>query len=182
MSQVGSHPLTGTGDLPNVTVTFPGEHWSDAVVASGRAIVPGEAVIVVSSGGRLSVRPVVAGDNNDPRVGIATRPIDVPDAEHPRALGPTEIRNQDIEIGDYCHRYQSGAFALTLVDPRREYEPGQLIGWDIDGERPVGKSGTGSWTTNTFADVDSIFEVQFVREYGSAGEVILNVRSVKGQF
>lgn len=177
----GSHPLTGVAGLANVTVAYPGEHWSDAV-ASGRAITPGEAVIVTNSAGVLAVRPVVAGDNGDPRVAIALRPIDTPEAEHPRALGPNEIKNEEMSVGEYVHRYLSGAFTITLVDPRRTYNPGDLIGWDIDGQRPTGKEGSGSWAPNANADVDSVFEVQEVRKAGdpeTTGGYILKVKSLK---
>lgn len=180
MSQ-GSHPLTGVAGLANVTVAYPGEHWSDAV-ASGRSITPGEAVIVTNSGGVLAVRPVVAGDNADPRVAIALRTIDTPEAEHPRALGPNEIKNEVMTVGEYVHRYLSGAFTITLVDPSRTYNPGDLIGWDIDGKRPTGKEGSGSWAPNANADVKSVFEVQEVRKAGdpsTTGGYILKVKSLK---
>lgn len=181
-NQVGAYPLSGTGDLPNVTVAFPGEHWSDAV-ASG-AITPGEAVIVDhDTDGTLVVRPVVAGDNGDPRVAIAKHVVEIPDVNTgPNALGPNEIVNAEIADGEYVHRYNSGAFVLTLVDPTRTYNRGDLIGWDVDGARPTGKSGAGSWAPNANADVDSIFEVQDIRLAGDDDEPILNVRSVRGQF
>lgn len=184
-SQVGSYPLTGTGDLPNVHVAFPGEHWSDAV-ASGD-IDPGEAVIVDNIGDTLVVRPVVAGDNGDPRVAVAKHVVEIPDVNTgPSALGPNEIVNGRIVDGDYVHRYLSGAFVLSLVDPTRTYAKGDLVGWDIDGTRPAGKGGTparaGAWAPNANADVDSIFEIQDIREYGDDGEVLLNVRSTRGQF
>lgn len=178
----GSHPLTGSADLPNVTVAYDGERWSDAV-ASGRAIVPGEAVIPTNSGAVLAVRPVTAGDDGDPRIAIALRTIDIPEAEHPRALGPNEIRNQDIAVGEYVLRYVSGVFHLTLVDPNDSYVPGALVGWDIDGSRPTGKTGAGSWRlSGGNTDCDSIYEIQDVRPVGSGGEVILTVRSLNGQF
>lgn len=184
MSGTG-HELTGVGALPNVTVAFPGEHWSDAV-ASGRAITPGEAVIVTTSGTALACKPVSPSDNGDPRVGIALRTIDVPEAEHPRALGPNEIRNTDIAVGEYVHRYLSGGFTLTLVDPSREYSRGDLIGWDINGEQPEGKEGAGkgSWAPDANADVKSIFEISDVRTVGdpeTTGGYILKVKSTRTQ-
>lgn len=181
--EYGSHPLEGTGDLPNVHVIFPGEHWSDAV-ASGD-ITPGEAVITdADASGTLVVRPVVQSDNGDPRVAIAKHVVEAGDpSTGPSAVGPIEIVNSEIKSGEYVHRYLSGAFALTLVDPRDDYKPGDILGWDIDGERPQGKTGAGSWRkSGSNTDVDDIFEVQSVREYGSNGEVILNVRSLRGQF
>lgn len=178
--EAGSFPLTGTGALPNVTVAFPGEHWSNRK-ASG-AITPGEAVVPAASGGALYMRTAGAGDAIT-QLAVALRPVDVPDPNTgPGALGPNEIRNQDIAQHEYVHAYYSGAFHLTLVDPRRTYEPSQLIGWDADGERPEGKDGAGSWAPNANADIDSVFEVLEVREVGSDGEVILTVRSLRGQF
>lgn len=175
----GTHPLTGTGDLPNVTVAFPGEHWSDAK-ASG-AITPGEAVIPTGSGAVLYVRPVVGGDDGDKRVCIAKRCVETPDVNN--VNGPNEIVNEEIADGEYVHRYNSGVFHLTLVDPRDSYSPGNLIGWDIDGQRPSGKSGSGSWRlSGGDTDVDAVFEVQLVREYGENGEVVLTCRSLNGQF
>lgn len=174
----GSHPLTGVASLPNVTIAFPGEHWSDRI-ASG-AITPGAAVVPVNSGGKLAMK--VASAESNLQVAVATRPIDIPEPEHPRALGPTEVRNQSIANQEYVHAYYSGVFLLTLVDPRRTYTPGQLIGWDPSGQRPTGKSGTGSWAPDANAAIDSVFEVQEVRAVGSAGEVILRVRSLRGQF
>lgn len=177
-ASVGSHPLSGTANLPNVTVSFPGSHWSNAV-ASGRAITPGECVLPTSSGGILAVRPVtVADDENDPRVAIALQCVLAPEAEHPRAFGPTELVNQDIPVGEYVHRYVSGSFVLTLVDPTRSYAPGDLIGWDIDGTRPDGKdggTGVGAWAPEANSDIAVKFEIQLIRQT-SNGDFILNVR------
>jgi len=174
----GSFPLTGTGKLPNVTVAFPGEHWSNRT-ASG-SITPGEAVVPAASGGKLVVRTANASDSIT-QLAIALRPVDVPDPNTgPSALGPNEIRNQVIAQGSYVHCYYSGAFVLTLVDPNRTYNPGDRIGWDADGARPSGKSGSGSWAPNANADIDDVFEVMEVRTVGS--DKILNVRSFRGQF
>lgn len=179
--QQGSFPLSGTGSLPNATVAFPGEHWSNRV-ASGSSITPGEAVVPVNSGGKLAVQRAGASDAAT-QLAIALRPVDVPDVNTgPGALGPNEVRNQDMAVGEYVHCYYSGAFHLTLVDPARTYTPGQLIGWDVDGGRPDGKAGAGSWAPNANADIDSVFEVMEVREIGDDGEVILTVRSLRGQF
>ena len=178
--EAGSFALTGVGDLPNVSVAFPGEHWSNRK-ASG-SITPGEAIVPAASGAGLVMRTAEAGDAIT-QLAIALRPVDHPDTNTgPNALGPNEIRNQDMAQGEYVHAYYSGAFHLTLVDPNRTYEPSQLIGWDADGARPEGKDGTGSWAPNANADIDSVFEVMEVREVGDNGEVILTVRSLRGQF
>jgi hypothetical protein len=181
--EAGSFPLTGTAELPNVTVAFPGEHWSD-IAASG-AITPGEAVVPAGSASARGHRLVRKATNSDAitQLAIALRPVDVPDPNSgPAALGPNEIRNTPIPDGEYVHCYYSGAFILTLVDPNRDYVPGDLLGWDADGARPEGKSGSGSWAPNANADIDSVFEVLEVRPIGSDGEVILDVRSLRGQF
>lgn len=180
---IGGFPLEGVADLPNVTVAFPGEHWSDA--KAQEAITPGEAVVVVASGGVRMVRIAEAGDAAlANRLAIALRTVQVPDVNTgPGSLGPNEIMNQVIPAGEYVHRYYSGSFHLTLFDPRRTYEFGDLVGWDADGQRPVGKDGAGSWAPNANADIDSIFEVQDFRAYGNEdGEGLLTVRSLRGQF
>jgi hypothetical protein len=181
--EAGSFPLTGTGKLPHVSVAFPGEHWSDRV-ASGQ-IVPGEAVVPAGSAtarGNMIVRKAESGDAIT-QLAIALRPVDVPDPNSgPAAQGPNEIRNTPMEAGDWVHTYYSGAFTLCLVDPRRDYLPGDLLGWDADGERPAGVEGEGSWAPNTNADIDSVFEVTKVDAVGEDGEVVLKVRTLRGQF
>jgi hypothetical protein len=176
----GSFPLTGVAGLPNVTVAFPGEHWSNRK-ASG-AIVPGEAVVPVNSGGKLYMRTAGSADVIT-QLAIALRPIDPPDPNvGPASLGPNEIVNQAIASQEYVHAYYSGVFHLTLVVPAT-YVPGDLIGWDADGARPVGKSGTGAWAKNAAADIDSMFEVMEFRELDSGTHTgILTVRSLRGQF
>jgi hypothetical protein len=176
----GPYPLTGVGALPNVTVAFPGEHWSNRY-ASGD-LTPGVAVVPAASGGKLFMRQANSSDAAT-QLAIALRPVDVPDTNTgPSALGPNEIRNQAIEDGTYVHAYYSGAFHLTLVVPG-EYNPGELIGWDADGARPEGKAaGTGAWAKNSAADIDSIFEVMEWRKVNAKNEGILTVRSLRGQF
>lgn len=177
--EAGSFPLTGTADLPNVTLAFPGEHWSNRK-ASG-AITPGEAVVPVNSGGALYMRVATAADPIT-QLAIALRPVDVPDPNTgPSALGPNEIRNAPLAPHEYVHAYYSGAFHLTLVDPRRTFNPGDLVGWDADGQRPAGKAGVGSWAPNAQADIDSVFEVMETRLVG-ADDKIVTVRSLRGQF
>jgi hypothetical protein len=56
---VGNYPLTDVASLPNVTIAFPGEHWSNRI-ASG-AIVPGEAVVPVNYNGKSAVKRAVDG-------------------------------------------------------------------------------------------------------------------------
>lgn len=182
---VGDYPLSDVAALPNVTVAFPGEHWSDRI-ASG-AVVPGECVVPVASGAgasaRKAMRKAVAGDAAlANRVAIALRPVDHPDVNTgPGSLGPNEIRNQAMAHGDWVHAYYSGVFHLTLIVPNT-YLPYDLIGWDADGVRPAGKGGTGAWAKDAAADIDSIFEVMEFRPVGSANEGILTVRSLRGQF
>lgn len=175
----GPFPLTGVGNLPNVTVAFPGEHWSNRY-ASGD-ITPGVAVVPAASAGKLYMRTAGEGDAAT-QLAIALRPVDVPDPNTgPGAIGPNEIRNQTIENDTYVHAYYSGAFHLTLVVPAA-YVPGDLIGWDADGARPEGKTGTGAWAKNSAADIDSIFEVMEFRKVNAENEGILTVRSLRGQF
>jgi hypothetical protein len=179
---VGDFPLEGVAGLPNVTIAFPGEHWSNRK-ASG-AIVPGEAVVPVNSGGKLYMKKAGSGDAIT-QLAIALRVVEHPDTSrdstYTTALGPTEIVNTQIEQGEYVHAYYSGVFHLTLVVPAA-YVPGDLVGWDADGARPTGKSGTGAWAKNAAADIDSVFEVMEFRELNASHEGILTVRSLRGQF
>lgn len=180
-STVGSFPLSGVAGLPNVTVAFPGEHWSDRT-ASG-AITPGAAVVPTTSAGKLRMR-VATNSDVATQLAIALRCVDIPDSNlGSGSLGPNEIKNTEIADGEYVHAYYSGVFHLTLIAPDDSYAPGDLIGWDANGARPTGKSGSGSWAKNSAADIDSIFEVQEWRPYSANGqEGILTVRSLRGQF
>jgi hypothetical protein len=176
----GPYPLTSVANLPNVTVAFPGEHWSNRY-ASGGDITPGAAIVPAASGGKLFMRTATSSDAAT-QLAIALRTVDVPDVNvGPNAKGPNEIRNQVIPEGEYVHAYYSGAFHLTLVVPAA-YNPGDLIGWDADGVRPKGKSGVGAWAKNSAADIDSIFEVMEFRKVNAENEGILTVRSLRGQF
>lgn len=180
----GSYLLTSVAKLPNVTVAFPGEHWSNRI-ASG-AITPGEAVVPVASGGKLYMKKAGASDSIK-QLAIALKTVQVPDinpgSQYNEALGPNEIVNRTIVDGEYVHAYYSGAFNLTLVKPDTTYAPGDLIGWEAAGARPTGKSGTGSWAKDATADIDSFFEVLEWRPYSSdLKEGILTVRSLRGQF
>lgn len=180
--EAGSFELTGVGALPNVTVAFNGEHWSNRRASGSAGVTPGEAVVPESSANGLFVRVAQAGDAIT-QLAIALRPVDHPDVNTgPSALGPNEIRNQAMVQGEYVHCYYSGAFHLTLVDPDRTYAPSDLVGWDVDGARPRGKDGSGSWAPDANSDIRSVFEVMEVREVGGDGDVILTVRSLRGQF
>src|SRR4249920_3224516 len=95
----GSFPLSGvaagaTTQLPNVSVAFPGEHWSDGKAAV--AIDPGSMIVPLNSGGKLYWQIASAGAV-DPRSAIALRPVMVPDlntgSQYGTALGPNEIVN-----------------------------------------------------------------------------------------
>lgn len=182
---VGSFPLASvaagaTTQLPNVTVAFPGEHWSDG--KASEAITPGELVIPINSGGKLYWQRAASG-TLDVRAAIALRTVQTPDVNTgPTALGPNQIMNLDIAVGEYVHAYHSGAFHLSLVKPDTAYVPGDLLDWDPAGTRPTGKSGTGSWRRGATA-ARAFFVVQQFRPYSTAGdEGIVTVRSLRGQF
>lgn len=178
----GNYPLTDVSRLPNVTVAFPGEHWSNRI-ASG-AIVPGEGVIPVNFNGKLGVKRASAADPVD-QMGIALRVIEPPDMAGPSLyttpLGPNEIVNRQINNGEYVHTYYSGAFHLTLVTPRA-WVPSELLEWDPAAARPTGKSGTGAWKVAASA-ARALFEVMEFRPFSANGqEGIVTVRSLRGQF
>jgi hypothetical protein len=176
---VGSFPLTGVGAFPNVTVAFPGEHWSNR--KAYEAITPGEAVMPLNSGGTLYVAVAGSADSGSRRIGIALRTVQVPDINSgPGALGPNEIMNTVIAQHEYVHVWLSGAFHLTLVTPA-VYVPGDLIGWDPGGARPTGKTGTGSWK-KVATEAGAFAEVMEFRPYNAAGtEGIVTVRSLRTQ-
>lgn len=172
--EAGAFALTGVGALPNVDVAFPGEHWSDRVASAG-GITPGVAIVPAGSAdarGHMVMRTAGSGDAAT-QLAIALRPEDVPDPTN--VLGPNEIVNQDIAAAEYVHAYYSGGFHLTLVVPDT-YIPGDLVGWDANGARPDGKSGSGAWAKNAQADIDSIFEVILWRPVNDDDEGILTVR------
>lgn len=182
----GAYPLTSVAKLPNVTVAYPGERWSDRK-ASG-LMDPGQAVVPVASAGKLLMRAASASDAVT-QMAVATRTIDVPDTNpgsiYNEALGPNEIRNLPIQNGDYILAVYSGALHLTLIVPDT-YNPGDLIGWCPNGPRPTGKpttQGIGAWGKMTQAQaVGPLFEVTQFRPTNQAGtEGILTVRSLRGQ-
>lgn len=176
----GSFPLTGVAALPNVTVAFPGEHWSDGKAAE--SIVPGELVVPTSSAGKLYWNRAASGAV-DPRAAVALNTVQIPDVNTgPGALGPNEIVNATIPVHQYVHAYHSGSFHLTLITPDATYAPGQLIGWDPAAARPTGKSGTGAWKRTAVA-ANALFSVQDWRPVSADGtEGVLTVRSLRGQF
>jgi hypothetical protein len=176
---VGSFPLTSVAHLPNVTVAFPGEHWSNR--KASEAITPGAAVMPLNSGGALYVAIAGSADSGSRRVGIALRTVQVPDINTgPTQIGPNEIMNTEIAQHEYVHVWLSGAFHLTLVTPA-VYDPGDLIGWNPAGARPTGKAGTGSWR-KVGSEAGAMFEVMEFRPYNAAGdEGIVTVRSLRTQ-
>lgn len=178
----GQYPLSDVGDLPNVTIAFPGEHWSNRIAAG--PIVPGEAVVPASVGGKAALQRAGAGASVL-RMGIALRVIEPPDAggdsQYTTSLGPNEIANRQIETGEYVHAYYSGAFHLTLATPRA-WVPTDLVGWDPAAARPSGKPGTGAWVVAA-DEAHALFEVMEFRPYSTDGlEGVLTVRSLRGQF
>lgn len=185
----GAFPLTGihAANLPYVTVAngARARHYSNRK-ASG-AITPGAAVVptalaagsaaVNTPGASLKMKVAGSGDAIT-QLGIALRCVQVPDQNTgPSSIGPNEVMNTEIADGDYVHVYYEGDFWLSLVVPTT-YSPGDLVGWDADGARPTGVSGTGAWAKNSAADIDSVFEVMEVRRIGSGSEVMLLVRKL----
>jgi hypothetical protein len=180
---VGHFPLTGVAKLPNVTIAFPGEHWSNRV-ASG-AITPGEAVTEVNFGGVLGAKVCTTAQAAEKRGGIATRVISPPDGAtdslYSTSIGPNEIKNLPIKSGEYVHVYYSGVFHITLIVPRA-WVPGELVKWNPAGARPTGKSGTGSWDVTT-VEAEAVFTTVEFRPFSANGqEGLLTVRSIRGQF
>lgn len=179
----GAHPLTGVAKLPNVSVAHPGEIWTDRIASE--PIVPGEAVMPTTVGGKLAVRIAETADLGSPQLALAMRTVDVPDrasdSQYTTSLGPNEIKNLEIAEGDYVMCAYSGVYHLTLVRPRA-WVAGELVTWNPTGARPTGKSGTGSWDVTTDPAV-AVFEVQEFRPYSANGqEGLLTVRSLRGQF
>lgn len=176
----GAYPLTAVGALPNVTIASPGEVWSN--LRANGAIVPGAAVAPVNVGGKLYAKQLVALDApNIDQVGVAMRQVEIPDVNTgPSALGPNEIVNQTIANTDYLRRVMTGVLKLTLVEPRADYEPGQLIGWAVAAARPAGKAaGTGAWSNAGILAGTTIFEVFEYVTYGEDDEGILTVRFLR---
>lgn len=179
----GAFPLDTVANLPNVSVAYPGEVWSDRK-ASG-AVRPGAAVVPTASAGRMLMREAQAGDAVT-QMAIAMRTIDVPDqnpgSQYAEALGPNQIRNLTIAAGDYILAGYSGAFHLTLIKAR-SWIPGDLVGWHPTDTPQTGKSGAGCWAKYGDSGViGPLFEVHLFRPInGSTTEGILTVRSLRGQ-
>jgi hypothetical protein len=157
MTDFGSYQLTSVAKLPNVTVAFPGEHWSDgkADPSSGAsAIVPGTLVVPTASGGKRYWTPAAAGAV-DLRACIALRPVSTPDtnpgSEYNVQLTPNDIMNLPLAKGSYVHAYRSGAFHLTLIAPDASYAPGDLVTWDPAASPVPGKPGPGAWKKTSTA-------------------------------
>jgi hypothetical protein len=191
----GAFPLTSVARLPNVTVGYPGERWSDRK-ASG-AIDPGCAVVPMNVAGKNVMRAASGGDATT-QVAVASRTIDVPDTNpgsiYVEALGPNEIKNLPIQEGDYILALYSGVLHMTLVTPDATYGFGDLIGWIPGAPRPTGKPApastacAGSWGKQAKATeegrswVGPLFEVTLWRPVNAAGtEGILTCRSLRGQ-
>lgn len=195
----GPFVLSDGSQLPNVTVAFPGEHWSNR--KAGSALAPGDAVVGYNSatptGNQLFVRRAAASDNLA-QVGIALQVVSPPDINigsiYNPVLGPNEIVNRVLNPGDYVHVYYGGVFHLTTAQADATYGPGDLIGWDPAATRPTGKpqpipAGStsspyagGTWRKG--APVGPLFEVMEFRAYGGAavsGEGILTVRTLRSQ-
>lgn len=185
MTEFGSFQLDAArfALLPNVTVAFPGEHWSDGKATE--TILPGELVVPTSSGGKLYWSRAASGAS-DPRAAIALRTVQVPDinpgSEYSAQLGPNEIMNRAIPAQEYVHAYRSGSFHLTLIKPDSAYAPGQFIDWDPAGTRPTGKAaGTGSWR-KTVTGANAFFEVQGWRPLNADATLgVLTVKSLRTQ-
>lgn len=179
----GPYPLLGSGKLPNVTVQHPGEVWSNLRAAGN--IVPGAAIAPVIGAERRYKQIAVAGDVTQKRqVGVALRQIAIPDPNNgPGALGPNEIVNQMIADQDWLRLYLSGVLGLTLVEPRADYQPGQLIGWNPAAARPAGKAaGAGAWSNQGILANTDIFEVHDkFRPFGTTNEGLLTVRFLRGE-
>lgn len=181
----GAFPLDSADALPNVTIAYPGERWSDRK-ATGGPIVPGVAVVPVASAGKLLMRPAVDGDAVT-QLAVASRTIDVPDTSdrswYNTPLGPNEIRNLPIPNGDYILALYSGALILTLIT-ERAWAPAELVGWNPDGVPQGNKDslGAGAWDVMGVGVIGPLFEVEMFRPVNDAGDQgILNVRSLRGQ-
>lgn len=187
----GAYPIGGVGKLPNASIAYPGEVWTNRRAASN--IVPGSCVKPVNLSGRKGYDVVGAGevlgtDFESDALAIALRVVEIPDASsgsiYGQPLGPNEIVNLIIGSGDYVRTMHTGALHLTLVEPRADFAPGDRIGWDPGATRPAGKAaGTGAWTNEAggFIAGTDVFELEEVRPYGPSAnnENLLTVRFLR---
>jgi hypothetical protein len=188
MTDVGSFQLTSIAKLANVTVAYPGEHWSDgkALPAEGSSsIVPGALVVPTSASGNLLWTPVTELASVDPRACIALRPVSVPDinpgSEYNPQLTPNDIMNLPLAAGQYVHAYRSGSFHLTLIAPDSTYAPGDLVGFDPAATPAAGKPGPGAWVKVTDA-TEAFFEVRGYRPLTFDNTIgVLTVNSLRVQ-
>jgi hypothetical protein len=182
----GDYPISGVVGLALIDLAFPGEVWTD-LTASG-TVLPGEAVVPVSVGGKSYVRTAKSGDTALGKLlTIAMRTPGNPDPNTgPASLGPNAVMNQPIPQGEYVRRWSSGGFNTTLFVPTSTYVPGvSLVGWNPAGARPVGIAGTGAWdlSANCPEAFRDIFQVRrFEPIPPNAGEGILTFTSLRGQF
>lgn len=184
-ARFGAFPLTDVHGLPNASVAFPGEHWSDGKAVE--VITPGECVVPVGSAGVLGVKRATVAESKTRRAGVALWTVQIPDTNpgnyYHEVLGPNQIMNRDIPVGEYVHRWVSGAFWLSLCVPDTSYAPGDLVGWDPAGNRPASKGGAGkgAWK-KVAAEADAVFELQEFQQLNALGEGLIRVRSLQGQF
>lgn len=182
-AQVGAYPLLGVGKLPNVSIAYPGDVWSN--LRANGVIVPGAAIAPVSVGGKFYAKQLLAGDTpNREQVGVAMRQVSIPDENagsvYGSPLGPNEIVNLLIPDGDWLRRYLSGVLHFTLVEPRADYVPGQKIGWNPAAARPAGKAaGTGAWSNAGILAGTDLFEVFEYRPFGPGNEGVLTARFLR---
>lgn len=187
MTDFGSFQLTSVAKLPNVTVAFPGEHWSDGkAIPSGNAsaIVPGTLVVPIASAGKRYWTPAAAGAV-DLRACIALRPVSPPDvnpgSEYNPQLTPNDIMNLPLAAGSYVHAYRSGAFHLTLIAADASYAPGDFVTWDPAATPVAGKAGPGAWK-KTATPANAWAEVVDWRPLTSDNTVgVLTVHSLRVQ-
>lgn len=162
MTDFGSFQLTSVTKLPNVTVAYSAEHWSDGKNATASAIVPGSLVVPVNFGGKRGWQVAAVGAV-DVRAAIAKRVVSVPDAnlgsEYNPQLTPNDIVNLPIAPGEYVHAYRAGAFHLTLIVADSTYVPSDLIGWDPAATPQGGKAGPGAWKKVNGSPANALFEV-----------------------
>lgn len=155
MTDFGSFQLTSVAKLPNVTVAYNGEHWSDGKAEpNGSAIVPGTLVVPTSSAGVRFWKPIAGvGSAGLAQACVALRPVSVPDinpgSEYNPQLTPNDIMNLPLAAGSYVHTYRSGAFHLTLIKADGSYAPGDLVLFDPSGTPVAGKPGPGAWRKAT---------------------------------